>query len=150
MLDLKTRKRTLLYTHNTVVNMVHASVNQDKNLLVFTIFARYKFPDDPATQTEGGIEDIYETCMVEILPQNRVFSLGSPSKKFQRVQFLHYNILGNVKRQRAVYYLLFILHKEYVHAYSLPMGLLKSNTGSCWVSFFLFSPFLFFFFLSFV
>jgi len=33
MMDMKTKKRTLLYTHNTVVNIVHASVNQDRNLL---------------------------------------------------------------------------------------------------------------------
>jgi len=33
MMDMKTRKRTLLYTHGTVANVVHASINQDKNLL---------------------------------------------------------------------------------------------------------------------
>jgi len=33
MIDLGTRKRTLLYTHNTVVNVIHASINHDRNLL---------------------------------------------------------------------------------------------------------------------
>lgn len=98
---------------------------------MFTIFARYRVQEDLSASSEE-CEDIYETCMVEILPQNRVFSLGNPSKKFQRVQFLNCNLQGNAKRQKVVYYLLFILHKEYVHAYSLPMGLIKGLPGSCW------------------
>ena len=70
----------LIYTHPTRITVVHASVNKERTLLVFTTYARYARPDDP-----DNFDDIYHTSLVEIQPQNRLFDLGQPSAKLQRV-----------------------------------------------------------------
>jgi len=130
ILDLSTKKHQLLYTHHSVMNIVHASINQDRTLLVFTLCQRYQAPID-STTVEGEIQDIYETCMAEVQPQGRVFSLGNPSRKMQRVQFLpiHDESNARVKQQKSLCYLLFIVHKEYIHAYSLPIAYVRATNG---------------------
>lgn len=75
------KRRMLIYTHPGRINVVNCSVNKERTLLVFTIYGRYDKAD-----AEGSYDDIYENCLVEIQPQNRLFKLGQPSTKIQRVQ----------------------------------------------------------------
>jgi hypothetical protein len=63
----------VLYEHPSSSNrIVHASVNSDTNLLAFTVIR-----DD---------DNVYETCLAEIHPPKRVFSLGSSTTASQRIQ----------------------------------------------------------------
>ncbi|XP_065846473.1 protein pigeon-like [Oscarella lobularis] len=122
--DYTNGKSSIIYEHPSVIDIVGASVNPEKNLLAFTELA-----SGLREYSEAGIGDkIYRSFVSEINPRGRCFCLQIDRPEFQRVQFL-YPIGPHAKERRRESYLLYLLHRECIGLYTFRFSHLPGHNG---------------------
>ena len=101
----------VLHTHTEVRDICDASVSPDRSLLAFTV-----------REKESAWMFTYDTLVVEIQPQGRVFSLNLSSGDFRKVQFLYPSPpAGRHPKQFLQPRLLVIIPEHWVCLYSFQM-----------------------------
>lgn len=111
----------IIFQHDTSIFIKSASLNSEGTLLACTI----QLP--PRKDVKE-----YETWLIEVKPQNRIFSLGVTTKSLQRVLFFdsqdynisRWNLSGKDVRTDKI---LHICHQESVQVYSLTTGKIPND-----------------------
>eukprot|EP00003_Mantamonas_plastica_P008593 TRINITY_DN1761_c0_g1_i3.p1 TRINITY_DN1761_c0_g1~~TRINITY_DN1761_c0_g1_i3.p1 ORF type:complete len:1071 (-),score=311.08 TRINITY_DN1761_c0_g1_i3:77-2953(-) len=120
MYDPHLRELTELYAHESLMTCVCASVNRDKHLIAFTTMTKIKNQGDGASNRD--FDEIFESCLVEVRPQARCYSLNIRSRESQRIQFLY----DNSSRTNNF---LFFLDKEFIHLYLISIQRRANGNG---------------------
>ncbi|XP_028401360.1 gamma-secretase-activating protein-like [Dendronephthya gigantea] len=116
--DLTTKKSSILFDHDRKVDVVTASVNEERTLLAFTVIELKPHDFNPAEESVGT----YKSIIAEISPKNRVFKLAVDQPHYQKVQFLHgkYPLYGGSARRES--HMLFFHHTKSIDLYHIPLA----------------------------
>ncbi len=99
-----------LFQCENQVEIVSATINSERTLLAYTL-----------KTSENDI--IYDSFIVEIKPQNRVFTLNLTGSDFRRLQFIYPegNVLSRPSHNQQVSHLLIIVPSVFVCLYKIKM-----------------------------
>lgn len=123
LFNLITKKPSVLFDHDRKVDVVTASVNEERTLLAFTVIEFKSLLENPDEETIGT----YRCFIAEICPKNRVFSLAVERPIYQRVEFLcgKYPLYAGSARKES--HMLFFQHSETIDLYHFPMARIEDG-----------------------
>eukprot|EP01119_Soliformovum_irregulare_P002354 TRINITY_DN1261_c1_g1_i3.p1 TRINITY_DN1261_c1_g1~~TRINITY_DN1261_c1_g1_i3.p1 ORF type:complete len:1022 (+),score=330.04 TRINITY_DN1261_c1_g1_i3:47-3112(+) len=109
LLDLNTKIIQQIYRHPETIEIIGASINQERTLVGFTIRKR-----SPVNLRH---EDLYESFVADIHPKGRCFSMGV-RKEAQRIWFLWPESDAD-QAKKTMSYFLFIINEEVINLFQV-------------------------------
>ena len=110
----------LLYSHDKLINVVSASVDQGRSLLSFTEVYSTSGAAGNSSLDELEQQSIYQSFVVELQPAGRVLSLDVRRPFYQRTQFVYNG--GSRSAASKDVYMLFILHHQSIGMYHFKLN----------------------------
>ncbi len=100
-----------LFQCENLVNIVSATINAERTLLAYTL------------ETNDNNETLFDSFIVEIKPQNRVFTLNLTGSDFRKLQFIYPdgNISSKSSHSQQVSQLLIVVPNVFVCLYKIKM-----------------------------
>ncbi|XP_046854213.1 gamma-secretase-activating protein-like isoform X1 [Xenia sp. Carnegie-2017] len=126
--NLETKEFSILFKHQKV-DVVSASLNEERILLAFTVIDYKSPPDDHAKEKLG----IYQSLVAEISPPKDVFKLADDHThgcgcQYQKVEFLYGNYPLYLETSRRESHLLYFVHSKSIDLFHIPLKKINSAT----------------------
>ncbi|XP_038059307.1 gamma-secretase-activating protein-like isoform X2 [Patiria miniata] len=126
--DPAKQKNSVLFVHEKKLNIISCTMNQERSMIAYVTLEgpsksdSYKDSTKQKTKTKISPFVVYRAFLAEIFPQHRIFDLNVERRNLLRVQFLWNRQPKDRDSANRESKLLFLLHKESIGLYSLPLA----------------------------